>query len=160
MRTYFFTWLLSLFDFPVIKTGPNRITPRKVFHFRYWTNEKNILPIFQKVLESLEWRKIRNFLFRILSIDIISKILPRQSFGKLIQSTTSDFFCIWMSFPRFANKGSRYLDCDEFLFDQFHGHVWPVLDFLVQRHDLWSHVMFHFRPFQIHLRDKTVSILF
>ena len=48
----FFTWLLSLFDFPVIKTGPNRITPRKIFHFGYWRNEKNILPIFQKVLES------------------------------------------------------------------------------------------------------------
>ena len=64
---------------------------------------------------------------------------------------------IWMGF---ANKGWSYLDCDEFLFDQFHRHVWPVLDFLVQRHDLWSHVMFHFRPFQIHLRDRTVSILF
>ena len=48
---------------------------------------------------------------------------------------------------------------DAFLSGQFHRHVWPTLDFLVQQHDLWSHAMFHC-PVRIHSRDKIVSILF
>ena len=94
MKTYVFTWLLSLFDFPVIKTGPNRITPRKVFHFRYWTNEKKYFTDFSK--SSRKFRVTKNSKFSIQNFN--SLLSPKFDPDKFLENSSDgrfQTFVVW-----------------------------------------------------------------